>query len=155
MKKIILIVITVLVLAGAGVAAYVLLGSDSPDSAAGTDGAENGQAQEVEQEQEPIYMPLDPAFVVNFEHNGGIRYLQLSLQIMAYDQPVLDKVAANIPAVRNNLIMLFSGQDYDYLTTLEGKESLRQEVLNSINKVVRFKGKSGVKEVFFTGFVMQ
>ena len=111
MKKIILIVITVLVLAGAGVAAYVLLGSDSPDSAAGTDGAENGQAQEVEQEQEPIYMPLDPAFVVNFEHNGGIRYLQLSLQIMAYDQPVLDKVAANIPAVRNNLIMLFSGHD--------------------------------------------
>ena len=74
---------------------------------------------------------------------------------MAYDQAVLDKVAANIPAVRNNLIMLFSGEDYDYLTTLEGKENLRQEVLGSINQVVRFKGKSGVKEVFFTGFVMQ
>lgn len=155
MKKIIIIVVAVLVLAGAGIAAYIFLGSDSSGDAAETAGAEVGQAEELEQEEEPIYMPLDPAFVVNFEHNGGIRYLQLSLQIMAYDQAVLDKVAANIPAVRNNLIMLFSGQDYDYLTTLEGKENLRQEVRASINQVVRFKDKSGVNEVFFTGFVMQ
>ena len=156
MKKIIIIAVVVLLLAGGGVAAYMLLGKDSSKQAvegAGTVADQAEQPQEVE--VDPIYLALDPAFVVNFENNGSLRYLQLSLQVMAYDQAVLDKVAANTPAVRNELIMLFSGQDYDQLNTLEGKEGLRKSVLDSINRVVKLKGDGVVQDVFFTGFVMQ
>ena len=153
MKKIIIIAGVILSLAGAGVAAYVLMGDGSADTEAG---AIDGQAdQPTEPEKDPIYLALDPAFVVNFEHNGTIRYLQLSLQIMSYHEEVVDKVAANMPAVRNSLIMLFSGQDYDVLNTLEGKENLRTEVLSSIDEVVHLKGELKVNEVYFTGFVMQ
>ena len=155
-KKIIIIAVVVLLLAGGGVAAFLLLGADDSSPAAGAAVAEAG---EVEQPQEidadPIYLGLDPTFVVNFDQGGSIRYMQLSLQIMAYEQDVLDKVAANMPAVRNSLILLFSGQDYEYLNTLEGKESLRELVLGSINEVVKFKDGLSVKEVFFTSFVMQ
>ncbi len=93
--------------------------------------------------------------MVNFERNGSIRYLQMTLQVMSYDQEVVDKVSANMPAVRNNLIMLFSAADYESLASVEGKEALRKQVLVSINEVVRLKGDTKVDDVFFTGFVMQ
>ncbi|MEH6616229.1 MAG: flagellar basal body-associated FliL family protein [Porticoccus sp.] len=154
MKKIIMIVVALL-LVGGGAAAFFLMGGES-DQPAAEDGAEIANTKQSEEPDEaPIYLALDPAFVVNFEHNGSIRYLQLSLQIMSYEQAAIDKVFTNMPAVRNSLIMLFSGQDYDYLNTVEGKENLRKEVLTSIHQVVRLKNNLKVNDVFFTGFVMQ
>jgi len=153
MKKIIIIVVALLVLGGGGAAAFFMLGDDDAAAEAGVDGAE--VAPPEEEEKDAIYWALDPAFVVNYERNGTIRYLQLNLQAMSYEQDVIDKVKANIPAVRNNLIMLLSAQDYDSLGSVEGKEGLRQEVLASINEVLRLKGDSKVDDVFFTGFVMQ
>ena len=156
MKKIIIIVVVVLVLAGGGVAAFLLMGDDEAGAQASAGDAAGVPAEAVaEPERDPIYLPLSPAFVVNFEHKGRIRYLQLTLQIMSYQQEVVDKVAANMPAVRNNLIMLFSGQDYDALNTSEGKENLRKEVLKSIDEVLRLEGEMKVSDVYFTGFVMQ
>jgi flagellar FliL protein len=159
MKKILIIVAVVVLLAGGGVTAYFLLGAkEEAPAAAGAEGAEGeaaAAAEPAEPEADPIYLGLDPNFVVNFEHKGQIRYLQLSLQIMAYDQAVIDKVQANMPAVRNKLILLFTGQDYEALQTLEGKEALRAEVLTAINESVRLTGSNSVAEVFFTGFVMQ
>ncbi|MAZ70628.1 flagellar basal body-associated FliL family protein [Porticoccus sp.] len=154
MKKIVIIVlVVVLFLAVGGGAAFFMMGdSDNPGSGEQVDEVVEQQAVE---EREPIYLPLDPAFVVNFEHKGTIRYLQLSLQVMAYDQKVVDKIQANMPAVRNSLILLFSGQDYDLLNTLEGKEQLRTTVRQSIQDVIRLKGEQKVDDVFFTGFVMQ
>lgn len=155
MKKIIIIALGALLLAGGGAAAFFLLNKQEPGQADVTAGTEGEAAQPAEPEGDPIYLALDPAFVVNFEHNGGVRYLQLSLQVMAYQQEVIDKVAANMPAVRNNLILLFSSQNYEALNTLEGKESLRKQVAESINEVVRLSGENRVDDVYFTGFVVQ
>ena len=157
MKKIIIIGVAVLVLVGAGVGAYLMLGSDDPDPAAlATAGAEGAvEAPAAEPEGDPIYLPLSPAFVVNFDHNGNIRYLQLTLEVMAYDQAVIDKVEANLPAVRNTLIMLFSGQDYDGLNTAQGKEKLRQDVRTSSNERVKLKDANGIADGFFTACVIQ
>ncbi len=152
MKKIIIIIVVLVLLGGGGAAFFLLKGGD-PEPVAGTD-TEQGEVA-PEQLSDPIYLPLSPAFVVNFEHKGGIRYLQLSLQVMSFDEAAVEKVEANMPAVRNNLILLFSGQDYDFLTTIEGKEKLREEVRDSINKLINLAGNSKVNEVFFTGFVMQ
>ena len=149
MKKKIIIAVVLLLLVGGGAGAYFMLQADSSQP-----GADAEEVVEPE-EEDPIYLPLDPAFVVNFEHNGSIRYLQLSLQAMSYDQAAVDKVAANMPAVRNNLILLFSAQDYESLNTVEGKENLRKAVLDAINQVVRLTGDSVVNDVFFTGFVVQ
>lgn len=155
MKKIIIIVAVVVLLVGGGAAAYFMLIKDSSEPVLDADGKPIEQAAPVEEEKDPIYLGLDPAFVVNYERNGSIRYLQLSLQVMSYEQPAIDKVSANMPAVRNALILLLSAQDYEALATLEGKEGLRLEVLDSVNEVVRLKGDAKVNEVFFTAFVMQ
>lgn len=155
LKKIIIIVIVLLVVGGGAGFYFMNMGDDSQDGD-DTTGAETEQSVETEElEEDAIYLALSPAFVVNFESNGRMRYLQLGLQIMAYEQEVVDKVAANMPAVRNSLIMLFSEQDYDVLSTSEGKDKLRGEVLESIHLVVRLKNGRKVNDVFFTNFVMQ
>lgn len=152
MKKVIIIGVAVLVLAGGGAAGFFLMKSDAPEP-----GAEGVEGAEVvaEPEKDPVYRPMSPAFVINFKNNGTINYLQLSLQVMAYEQEVIDKVDVNDPAIRNQLIMLFSGQDYDALGTLEGKEKLRADARVAVNEVLKMEPENGVQDVFFTAFVMQ
>lgn len=146
------LVVLVLLLAGGG-AAFFLMGGD--DAAEGEGAEAAAQEEVIEEEPDPIYYELAPAFVVNFEHKGRTRYLQIELQVMSFKQEVIDKVQANMPAVRNDLLLLISQQDFDGLATIEGKESLRMQVLEAINKASRLKGNQQVEDVYFTGFVMQ
>ena len=148
MKKIIIIVVALLAIGGG--AAFFLMGGEEANPETST------QAEpEVEVDQEPIYFPLAPAFVVNYEHDGRVRYVQMELQIMSYQQEALDKVEVNMPAVRNSLIMLFGAQSFDELRTVEGKEKLRQDVKSTIQKAVKLKGSLKIDDVYFTTFVMQ
>lgn len=154
MKKIIIIAVVVLLVLGGGAGAFFFLqGQDAEPAAEGAAAAQAGEASEPQ--GEPTYLSLNPAFVVNFEHNGGVRYLQIELQVMSFSEPALEKVAANMPAVRNRLILLFSSQNYAALTTLEGKETLRGEVVTAINEQLRLGGDDRVHEAFFTNFVVQ
>jgi len=153
MKKVLIAVATLVVLGGAGAAAWFLWLAEDPPSA---DTAVAGAgAVEPEPAGEPIYLALAPEFVVNFEYQGGVRYLQVGLQVMAYEQAVLEKVAANMPAVRSNLILLLSDQDYPALNTVAGKEALRQAIVEAVNAQLKLTGRQRVREAFFTSFVVQ
>jgi len=105
---------------------------------------------------EPIYLALDPPFVVNFQSDTAARFLQVGVQLMAHDQKALDAAKASEPAVRNALVMLFSSQDAKTLISREGKEKLRGDSLDEIRKIVaeRTKGAT-IDAVYFTSFVMQ
>jgi flagellar FliL protein len=149
MKKIIIIGVALL-LVGIGVAAFFLMGGDGGEPV-----AEDVNTETVIEEKDPIYHELVRDFIVTFEGENGTRYLQLSLQVMAYDQEVIDRVAANLPAVRNSLIMLIGGQNYDDLKTNEGKENLRKQILTSVQAVSRLKANQKLEDVLFTGFVLQ
>ena len=149
MKKIILILVAVLLLGGIGAGAYFMLGSGAePETGA-------AEAEPEEPETDPIYLAISPAFVVNFEQNGRTRFLQVEMQVMSHDQEIIDKVEANMPAVKNGIILLLGDQDYPSLNTTEGKENLRKQVQDSINTLIRAKETPRVDDVFFTGFVMQ
>ncbi len=84
----------------------------------------------------PLYLPLEPPFVVNFTHRGTLRYLQLSLELMYHNEAILQQVTENMPAIRNDLILLFSNQDYETLSTLQGKEELRDKIMVAVNNIV-------------------
>ena len=150
--KIIIIAVVVLLLLGGGAGAFFLLQGAEDEAVA----AEGGEAVVEEEPQgDPIYLSLNPAFLVNFDHNGTIRYLQVEMQVMARDQEIIDKVQVNMPAVRNKVILLLSDQKYDDVSTVEGKDKLRQEVLTAVNEALQFSGKNALDEVFFTSFVIQ
>jgi len=105
----------------------------------------------------PLYYKFDPAFVVNFGGEGASRYLQVTVEAMARDPAALESLKATEPAVRNDLVMLFSGQDNATLMSVDGKEKLRAATLASIRKVLDSEGGNGklIEAVYFTSFVIQ
>ncbi len=119
--------------------------------------ADEGDGQGESSEEMPaIYLPIDPAFVVNFASQGRARFLQISVEVMTRDPKVSEEVEQHLPVIRNNLILLFSSQTYDGVNTLEGKESLREEALTVIQQILEDEtGDPGVEAVYFTSFVMQ
>ena len=103
-----------------------------------------------------LYLPLDPVFVVNFQDGDGSRYLQVGVTVMAHDAAVIQTIKDNDPVIRNALVMLFSSQTFDQLSTTAGKQKLQSEALAAIRKIVDDKlGGSGVDALYFTSFVMQ
>ncbi len=103
-----------------------------------------------------IYEPLPPAFVVNFNDNGRQRYLQVSVTLQARDQNDLNALKVHMPVIRNNLVMLFSGQTFESLATPVGQEMLRQKTTASVQEVAQKElGKVVIDQALFTNFVLQ
>ena len=102
-----------------------------------------------------MYYTIDPPLVVNFEDGSAVRFLQISMVIMAHDEKAIDSVTKSIPVIRNNLLLLMSNRNYQSLMTREGKEKLRQEALSEIRAVQKKQGGSDVDDLLFTSFVVQ
>jgi flagellar FliL protein len=136
------------VLAGGGAAAFMLMGHSDPH-------------KQVEAKKEPakppLYVALDPPFVANFGGDQVVRFLQITVQILTREQETVEILKANDPVVRDNLLMLFSGQKYEVVAQPEGKEKLRKDALKSVRHVVETNGGKAttIENVYFTSFVMQ
>ena len=72
-----------------------------------------------------VYYAIDPPLVVNFEDGSAVRFLQITMEVMAHDQKAIDSVQKNIPLIRNNLLLLMSNRNYQSMMSREGKEKLR------------------------------
>jgi flagellar FliL protein len=105
----------------------------------------------------PLYVALDPPFVVNFEADQAVRFLQVTVQVMTRDPLTVEKLKASDPVVRNDLLLLLGNQKYTLISTREGKEHLRADALTAIRHVVEAAGGNPerVEAVYFTSFVMQ
>lgn len=104
----------------------------------------------------PIYVPMEPPLVVNFERNGRMGYLQVTMQAMTREPEAQQALATHMPVIRNNLLMLISTKTYADVDDREGKERLREEALEEINRVLEAQRvRARVEDLYFTGFVMQ
>jgi flagellar FliL protein len=102
-----------------------------------------------------LYYAIDPPLVVNFEDGSVVRFLQITMEVMAHDQKAVDSVQKNIPLIRNNLLLLMSNRNYQSMMSRDGKEKLRQEALAEIRAVQKKEGGPDVDDVLFTSFVVQ
>ena len=116
--------------------------------AAGKEGGE-GEAKTA------LYYAIDPPLVVNFEDGSVVRFLQITMEIMAHDQKAIDSVQRNLPVIRNNLLLLMSNRNYQSLMSREGKEKLRGEALAEVRAVQKKQGGGEVDDLLFTSFVVQ
>jgi len=105
----------------------------------------------------PLYVALDPPFVVNFEGEQLVRFLQVTVQVLTREPETQEILKVNDPVIRNDLLMLFANQKYEVVAQREGKEKLRMEALKSIKHVVETNGgkPDSIENVYFTSFVMQ
>ena len=149
-KKLIIIAAIAVLLIGGGAAAFFMMSSSDEE------GAEGEAAEAVAEVKPALYQSFDAPLVVNFEKRSPVKLLQADIEVMARDEAVIDAFKLHRPMIRNNLMLLLAQQDYAEISTTEGKETLRQAMLDEINKVLRERGsEQGVEQVFFTKFVMQ
>jgi flagellar FliL protein len=174
-KLLILIAAGVVALGGLGAGAFFMFGGkhDAPKVSA-TDAKGKSKAQgkqkaaekkkEKEKEKEepppkgpPLFVALDPPFVVNFQAGENVRFLQIAVQTMSRDLETIEVLKANDPIIRNDLLLLFGNQSVQSVSTLEGKEKLRAQALETVRKAVTTAGgkPKRVEAVYFTSFVMQ
>jgi flagellar protein FliL len=148
-----LYIIIALVLIVGGVGAWLAL-KPKPDAKAGAD---TEKAKPAAPHAAPLYYKFDPAFVVNFGGEGSARYLQVMVEAMTRDPVMLDMIKNNEPAVRNDLVVLFSSQNDASLLSTEGKDKLRAGALDALRKVIAAEGGDPklIEGVYFTSFVIQ
>src|SRR6056297_992970 len=70
----------------------------------------------------PKYLKLSPSFTVNLAGAERQRYMRLEAQIMSRDQQHLDVAADHMPALRHELILLFSDRTPQAVKSITGKE---------------------------------
>jgi flagellar FliL protein len=148
--KLLWIIVAVVVLGGGAGAWFAFKPAAAPEGAAASNKPAAPHAA-------PIYYKFDPAFVVNFGGEGSARYLQVTVEAMSRDMTAVENVKNTEPAIRNDLVMLFSGQDNATLMSVDGKEKLRAATLATIRKVLDGEGGNGklIEAVYFTSFVIQ
>lgn len=154
-KLILIILLAVVLLSGITVGTLFFTGVLGGKTGKSEAGAGKEHAGEVA--LGPVrYFELSPEFVVNFEGEQKANYLQVDVQLMTRNAEALKVFEEHTPLIRNNILLLLSGQKYDELRTLEGKEKMRAEVLATVQQVVEAElGTPAVEAVFFTSFIMQ
>lgn len=161
--KIIIIALIVVVLMGASIGGTLLFLGGSDEEMAMEEDGDNGKEKKKKkkvakdgEEMKVIYHAFEPAFVVNFEDKGVVRFLQIGLSVMTHDETVIAGLQQHDPVIRNNLVLLFSSQSFKDLSSREGKEKLRVETLKEIQSVLKkYTDDKGIEEAFFTSFVIQ
>jgi flagellar FliL protein len=120
--------------------------------------AEVKKKAEVKQKapaEPPIYHAFEP-LVVNFEESGELRFLQVTVEVMAREPKVIAAVQANTPFLRNNLLLLIGSREMKQLMTREGKEQLRALALSEVRAALKkVSPDSEIEDVYFSSFVMQ
>lgn len=170
LKKIMLWSVIGLLLVGGGTAGglyftgmlpgFSAQGEDSADSTdpkkKGAKGVKGKNGKQKEPPKPMIYQALEPPFVVNFQDQAQVRFLQVTMEVSARDPLVMEAVKTHMPVIRNNLVLLLASQTYGGMSTREGKEKLRADALAEIQKILTEQtGKPGVEAAYFTSFVMQ
>lgn len=158
-KKIILLsVVIVIVCIVLGVVVLLFIGGK--DESAVSDESPPITVEEkssIATKPKALYYNIKPSFIVRLQTSTYKKlYLEIDVSVLAREQSAIDDVELHSPLIRNDLNNLFSNKSYDQLSTIAGKDSLRMECADAINKVLKEQGSgSKIETVLFTKFVVQ
>ncbi len=150
-KLLLIIIAAVVVLLIGGGAAFFLLSGDSEEE------AEMVAEEVVEEEKAPaMYIPLKPPFVTHFDDSGRKRYLQLELTLMTRSDDSYTAVIKHLPKIRSNILTLVAAQLFDELQSPEGKEIMRESLVEEIRTLMEAEvGDPSIEDVYYTTFIIQ
>jgi len=109
--------------------------------------------QDQAQENDDVVGKLVPmeTFLVNLAGTHGNKLAKINMELEVDGPKVEEEIEKRKPQIRDIIIILLSSKTYDQVTTREGKESLRDEVRETVNSFL-VKGK--IKKVYFTDFIV-
>ncbi len=99
------------------------------------------------------YIEMTPKFTVNLDKRN--KYLVINVQLMVEGEKFIEKVKKHLPALRHELIMIYSDRAIADLQTMEQREALRKETKKVITKALeKHSNSDGFRNVFFTEFLV-
>lgn len=150
-KKTILLAGILVVILGAGAGVWFFYPGILPGFLKKKDAAE---AHEVKKEKKPkqeITTDLD-TFVVNLAGPGPGRYLRATLSLALKEEKDKERLKEFMAPIRHALIMFLSVQRVEELLEPEGKDELRNQIVEQINTVT---GREMAENVYFKEFLIQ
>ncbi len=150
-KVIVLVVLLILVMMGmCGGIFMIWTKLTALEARANNTVIQNGQGQEVQQAPGTIF-PLDP-FIVNLADEGGKRYLRITMDLELTAEAVVDDLQKRLPQMRDSILVVLPSKRFEDIRTVEGKASLRNEIIANLNGLF---GHESISNIYFTEFVVQ
>ena len=116
------------------------------------------------------FIPLTPPIIVNIMDGNRIRHMQVIIEIKVSKPDNAAIVEMHKGPIRHELILLLSSQDSATISSAQGKEQLRKEALEAVQKVLnKLQGDTDkdnkgegeekadpiVDALYFTNFIIQ
>ncbi|QPK63926.1 flagellar basal body-associated FliL family protein [Methylomonas sp. LL1] len=99
------------------------------------------------------YVEMTPKFTVNLAEPK--KYLLVNIQLLVEGAEHVEKVKKNMPMLRHQIIMMFSGMQVADLQTMEQREALRIKTKEMLTEsLTKIHGNEGFQDVFFSEFLV-
>lgn len=103
-----------------------------------------------------IYVDLKPDFVVNYGGVGKLRYLKTSITLRVEVGEGQTHIRRHTPYLRHKIVMLLSSASDEDMSSMAGRELLRQNALAAVREVlVAEEGVQHVTDLLFSSFIVQ
>lgn len=117
-------------------------------------GKKKGKKDKTAEAEEGATINFEP-FLVNLSDKEASRYLKASIRIVVNKKEEAEHIAKGdvlVPKMRDTILSILSSKTAAEITTNQGKESLKKEILERINE---FLPHEAARDLFFTDFVVQ
>jgi flagellar FliL protein len=104
-----------------------------------------------------IYVPVIPAFVVNYGGQGKLKYIKLEVSLRVKDTPSSNSVRHHMPLIRDYLVQQFSRLNDVDIDTQQGKELVRVNAFEGVKALLSEEEGDAVEITgfYFNNFVVQ
>ena len=103
------------------------------------------------------YVSLGDAMVLNLStNNRRLTFLQVKADVLVGDSDAEDLIKTHIPAIRHELIVLFSEQNANDMKSSTRREEIRKVATAQVQEVIAdLTGNKDVTDVLFSSFLVQ
>jgi flagellar protein FliL len=153
-KKLFLIIglIAVVILAGAGTAAFFMLKKAPEPKETKEPAKQHVPVPDLNQQADIGPQVNIEEFIVNIISGDAAHYVKASLTVELTNEEVKGEVEKRMPQMRDAILLLIGNKTFEELQDLQGKKQLKAELTSKINSFLK-TGK--VKAIYFTNFVVQ
>ena len=111
-------------------------------------------AEDTAESSEPLIVSFDNT-VTNISGTNGRRFLKARINLEVTNFESEGKVRARMVQLRDRLISLLSAKTIDALDGWENQDIIRREIRDEFNVLLHSEGSEGIKQIYFTEFVIQ
>ena len=102
-----------------------------------------------------LYFAFEPELVTNYiSSRGSMGYVRASIELMVENPSDLSLLEFHEPLLRATLIEILGSQSTEKVKSLDGREEIRQECRNKLNKVLKQEtGESPITNLLLTRYL--